>query len=69
MAECNISLFYALYSHTCVKTVFDTLQALRRYNIPWANKDLSDAFIYYSHIYCVIFKCFYSLMVDSANRG
>lgn len=34
------SHFYILYSHMCVKIVFIALQALRRYKIPWAKKDL-----------------------------
>lgn len=63
------SLFYELYSHMYVKTVFIILQAFRRYKISWANKDLNNAFILYSYMYCIIFQMLLQLIMDSANRG
>lgn len=63
------SLFYELYPHMYVKTVFITLQAFRRYKISWANKDLNNAFILYSYMYCIIFQMLLQLIMDSANRG
>ena len=63
------SLFCELYSHMYAKTVFITLQAFRRYKISWANKDLNNAFILYSYMYCIIFQMLLQLIMDSANRG